>query len=146
MEKRSRSKSKRRLLEEIFLQPWFLDVRRAAAIRRMVPDHFVRKMRFYFEDWGCLVCETKRRRYGSNGMCHVCTHRVQKRLFECLKRRHVTVRRAPLPTRLMDEIARVRSARMLLSDLVDGGWSPSRSRLSSSVRRTRSRSSPGRVR
>ncbi len=146
MQKSSRLKSSSSLADEIFLQPWFLDRRRAEAIRRMVPDHFVHKMRFYFEDWGCLVCDSKRRRYGSNGMCHVCTHRIQKRLFECLKGRHVRTEKAPPSTRLMDEIARVRSARMLLSDLVDGAWSPSPLRLSSSVRRTRSKGSPGFVR
>lgn len=142
MQKRSRFES----VDEVFLQPWFLDWHRAAAIRRMVPDHFLHKMRFYFEDWGCLVCGSKRRRYGSNGMCHVCIHRVQKRLFDCLKKRHVTTDEAHRSTRLMDEVARVRSARVLLSDLVDGSWSPSPSRLSCSVRRTRSKNSPGRVR
>jgi len=145
MEKRSRRASGDYLAEEVFLQPWFLDHQRAAAIRHIASDHFVNKMRFYFEDWGCLVCGSTRRRYGSNGMCHICSTRTRKRLFYCLKRRQVVIEKNQ-PTRLVDEIARVRSARMLLSDFVDGSWSPDPLRLSSSVRRTQSRGSPGFVR
>src|SRR5690349_12880370 len=123
---------------DIFLQPWFLDSKHAAAIRSMVPEDFVHKMRFYFEDWGCLVCRSRKRRYGSNGMCHICVCRVRKRLADCLKRRHVNLEATPGgPTGLMDEVARVRSAKTLLMDIVNGEWSPSPSRLSSSVRRTR---------
>lgn len=142
MQKRSRSKSASCSFDDLFLQPWFLDTRRAAAIRRIVPDRFVRKMRFYFEDWGCVICGSKRRRYGSNGMCYICIGRVRKRLVNCLKRRHVEEPPSP-PTRLMEEVARVRSARILLSDFVDRGWSPSPLRLSSSVRRTMTRGAPG---
>lgn len=141
MPKRLRGASAAGSAGDVLLQPWFLDSRRVAAIRRIVPDHFARKMRFYFEDWGCLVCGSKRRRYGSNGMCHICIHRVQKRLIGCLKR-HLVEEPPELPTRLMDEVARVRSARALLSDFVGGGWSPNPLRLSSSVRRTRSKGAP----
>jgi len=135
-------------VDEVLLQPWFLDVKQAAAVRRVVPDHFLQKMRFYFADWGCLICGSKRRRYGSNGMCHVCVGRIHKRLLGCLSKRGIEAHRkaAQAPTRLREEIERVRNARMLLSEFVDNLWSPNPMRLSSSVRRTRTKSSPRHVR
>lgn len=132
-------------VNDVLLEPWFLDRRRAAAIRRIVPDHFAQKMRFYFEDWGCMVCRSTKRRYGSNGMCHICVLRIHRRLITSL-RRHWVEKPPSLPTRLMDEVARVRSAKALLSDFADHGWSPSALRLSSSVRQTRSKGAPGFVR
>ncbi len=145
MQKRSPRKARSRSTDEVFLQPWFLDPEHAAAIRSVVPDHFVHKMRFYFEDWGCLVCGSRKRRYGSNGMCHICITRILKRLVGSMKRRRICVesRLPSASTALMSEIARVRSAKMLLGDIVSGKWVPNRLRLSSSVRRTRSKNSPG---
>src|SRR5436305_1315763 len=131
MQKRSRRQARISPADGVFLQPWFLDHEHAAAVRSVVPDHFVHKMRFYFEDWGCLVCGSRKRRYGSNGMCHICIIRLLKRLVGCLKKRRISAE-SPSPgppTALMNEIARVRSAKMLLGDIVTGKWVPSRLRL-----------------
>src|SRR5580658_2818299 len=57
----SNRRCSRQLLDEIFVQPWFVDRRTAAAIRHLIPDHVFRKMRLYFDDWGCLVCRSRRR-------------------------------------------------------------------------------------
>jgi integrase-like protein len=148
MKRRCRRKARSWSAEEVFLQPWFLDHEHAAAVRSVVSDHFVHKMRFYFEDWGCLVCGSRKRRCGANGMCHICIIRILKRLVGCLKKCRIGAE-SPLrgpTTELMNEIARVRSAKMLLADIVSGNWMPIRSRLSNSVRRPRSRNSPGLVR
>ena len=139
---RSRGSSARFSMKELFLQPWFLDKKCASAIRRMVPQVLVHKMRLYFEDWGCLVCRSKKRRYGSNGMCHICTARIQKRLYWCLRKRALTTTVAdPQPEHAQD-IDRVRIARTLLSDLVNGEWSPNRLRLRTRVGRVNSVNSP----
>jgi|SRR5580658_235012 hypothetical protein len=123
----SNRRCSRQLLDEIFVQPWFVDRRTAAAIRHLIPDHVFRKMRLYFDDWGCLVCRSRRRNYGTNGMCHLCVTRIQKRLVGCLQKRG-------LPTGTPNEEVmtgddRVRSAKVLLSDLALGGWSPNRMKL-----------------
>jgi hypothetical protein len=131
-------------MKDLFLQPWFLDRACAAAIRRMVPELFVHKMRFYFEDWGCLMCKSKTRRHGSNGFCHQCTSKVQKRLYWCMRKRALPS--TPRGSTREDEIQqmdRVRIARTLLSDLVREDWSPNRLRLRTSVRRINSVNSPG---
>lgn len=118
-------------LDSIFLQPWFLNKKCASAIRSLVPEAFVHKMRFYFDDWGCLVCRSKKRRYAANGMCHICSTRIQKRMLWCLQRRDIQNARLAdgLHPTLIDGIERVRSARTLLSDLARGEWSPNRLKL-----------------
>ena len=117
----------RKLLDDIFVQPWFVDRDTAAAIRHIIPEHVFRKMRLYFDDWGCLVCRSKGRPYGANGMCNLCTTRIHKRLAGCLKKRGLPI---GIPNEeLMTGDDRVRSAKMLLSDLVRGGWSPNRLKL-----------------
>src|ERR1700727_2547061 len=107
--------------DETFLQPWFLDKKCASAVRRLIPRICTHKMRFYFEDWGCLICRTKKRRYGSNGMCHICTTRIQKRLRLCLQRRAVKESDQGSPARTTQrEPDRVQIAKNLLSDIARG--------------------------
>jgi len=113
------------LVDEIFLQPWFLSQDIAAAVRRIIPDLFLKKMRYYFEDWGCLVCGSKRRVHLSNGMCSPCVIRIRKRLCFCLERRSLTPLKGPKSDPMSSD-ERVRSARTLLRDLARGGWSPNR--------------------
>ena len=127
---------------DLLLQPWFLDKKRSSAIRRMMPEFFIHKMRFYFQDWGCLVCSSKKRRYASNGMCNLCAIRIQKRLCRCLQKRAL---KAPehSPTVLgARQVDRVRIAKTLLSDFACREWSPIRLSLRSSIRRTKSVNSP----
>ena len=116
------------LLDDIFLQPWFLSKDIAFAVRHLIPDTFLNKMRFYFEDWGCLICGSKNRPYLSNGMCGKCVNRIQKRLFWCLEKRRLTPSASP-STDVMNGEERVRSAGTLLSDLARGAWSPNRMKL-----------------
>lgn len=130
MKKRRRStpRAAARAVDEIYLQPWFASNDVASAIRRIVPEHVFHKMRYYFEDWGCLVCGTKNRAYESNGMCTKCAKRTWKRLFASLERRGVR-----LPERSRKAVPsgelRVQCAKTLLSDLARGDWSPNRMKL-----------------
>ena len=102
-----------RLLDEIFLQPWFLPQSIASAIRRLIPAHYFRKMRYYYEGYGCLKCETKVGFHCSNGLCRRCAQRVRLRLLFSLKRRH------KLETRMGPHtFTRVVEAQRLLEDLI----------------------------
>src|SRR6266436_1403140 len=75
------------LLDDIFLQPWFLPWKTASSIRTLLPADHRHKMRFYFEDYGCLKCGKKRVRYGSNAMCKICVQQVKLRFLWAIKRR-----------------------------------------------------------
>lgn len=53
------TKQDRELLDDVFLQPWFLPRDLAFAIRRMLPPEHRHRMRFFFDDYGCMRCGTK---------------------------------------------------------------------------------------
>jgi hypothetical protein len=94
---------------------WFVSLETAKSIRRLVPHAHFRKMRSYFDDWGCLRCEQKGVMYGANGMCCRCSQKVQQGLISCLQKRHSDV--LPL-SRSPDVCTRVENAKVLFSDLV----------------------------
>ncbi len=104
-----------RLVAETILQPWFVPVEIAKSIRRLLPVTHFHKMRFYFDDWGCMRCEKKGVMYGANGMCCRCAQRVQHRVVSSFQKRPGT--KLPL-TRSPEVCSRVESAKILLSDLV----------------------------
>ena len=73
--------------DAIFLQPWFLPVEVYRAIRRLLPYIHLFKMRYYFEDYGCLKCGKKNVLYQSNGFCETCGVVIRHRVKQALKRR-----------------------------------------------------------
>ncbi len=73
--------------DAIFLQPWFLPVEVYRAIRRLLPYIHLFKMRYYFEDYGCLKCGKKNVLYQSNGFCESCGVVIRHRMKQALKRR-----------------------------------------------------------
>jgi hypothetical protein len=75
------------LNEEVFLQPWFLPKSVYTAIRRLLPGIHLAKMRYYFDDYGCLRCGKKESLYGSNGLCETCNVVIRYRVAKCLQRR-----------------------------------------------------------
>lgn len=74
------------VVDKILLQPWFLPQRIAFAIHALVPPDYWYKMRYFFDDYGCLICG-RESNYHSNGMCKSCYDKVRKKLIASLKRR-----------------------------------------------------------
>ena len=70
---------------ELALQPWFLPRASRLAINSLIPPHYRNKMRFYFEDYGCMVCG-KHDLYDANGMCLPCHHLVRRRIQASVRR------------------------------------------------------------
>ena len=81
------------VLDEVLLQPWFLPKQTAYKIRSLLPPNFWRKMRHYFDDYGCLICES-RTHYHSNGLCKRCRNKIQTRLTFSIKRRAKGMKKA----------------------------------------------------
>jgi hypothetical protein len=73
--------------DELVLQPWFLSKSTYAAVRRLLPPSQMLKMRYYFEDYGCLKCGNLNALYCSNGLCRGCSVTIRCRLALALKRR-----------------------------------------------------------
>jgi hypothetical protein len=107
-------RSQTNILSDVFLQPWFLPMRSASAIRRLLPPEHRHKMRAYFDDYGCLKCGTTKARYGSNGMCKSCVQEVKLKLLFAMKRRGISRPPAEAPSRTFKRAA---EARRLLADL-----------------------------
>ena len=108
------TKNDRELLDDIFLQPWFLPRETAFAIRRILPPEHRHKMKFYFEDYGCLRCRQKNAIYGSNALCKNCMQEVKLKMFFAIKRRW----RAASADNLPRTFKRMADAQRLLRDLV----------------------------
>jgi hypothetical protein len=72
---------------EIFLQPWYLSREVFLAVRQLLPSAQLLKMRYYFDDYGCLKCGKSGAVYSSNGMCARCAIVVRARVVASLKRR-----------------------------------------------------------
>jgi hypothetical protein len=110
---KNNSASIQHMVMEVFLQPWFVPRETAETIRSLLPAIHFRKMRFYFDDWGCMKCEKKGVMYGANGMCSRCAQKVQHRVKACLEKRSVAGEAGqPLMC------SRVESAKWLLRDLL----------------------------
>jgi len=108
-------RDKQKLLDDVFLQPWFVPQETALAIRALVPEEQRHKMRFYFEDYGCLSCNKKRIQYGSNGMCKACVGSVKLKMLFAIQRRW---KRAGF-TEHSAGIRRIAEAKNMLRDLVN---------------------------
>lgn len=80
------SKSDFELAKEILLQPWFLPRRLVYKIRGIVPPDYWNKMRYVFDDYGCMVCGNETT-YGGNGMCQRCMFKTRKKILASVKRR-----------------------------------------------------------
>ena len=113
-------KQDRKLLDDIFLQPWFLPRDLALAIRHMLPPEYRHRMRFFFDDNGCMRCGTTTAAYGSNGFCKPCAQEVKLKLFFTVKRRWT----AASPENLPRTFTRIADAQRLLKDLISTSLRP----------------------
>jgi hypothetical protein len=67
-------------------EPWFRSIQISREIRRHQTALEGLKWPYYFEKWGCLVCETKDRLHWALGMDEKCNRRIYMRLKESLRR------------------------------------------------------------
>jgi hypothetical protein len=65
--------------DQVFMLPWFLPKETYLAVRRILPNIHIAKMRYYFEDYGCMRCERRDVLYRTNGLCE--RLRLNIRLF-----------------------------------------------------------------
>jgi hypothetical protein len=87
MKKSESAKKSKLIYDELFLQPWFLPKPTYLTLRRLLPSSQLAKMRYYFDDYGCLKCGSRDKLYASNGMCKGCSIIVRSRVVLCLARR-----------------------------------------------------------
>lgn len=115
MRKRRSTKQNNSILrDELFLQPWFLPKPTYLTLRKLLPSSQLLKMRYYFDDYGCMKCGDRAALYASNGLCKGCSIIVRARIALCLARRFKKV-----GTR-MDRVA----LRRFINELHQSGKTP----------------------
>jgi hypothetical protein len=72
--------------DKVLFQPWFLPARVSFAILSIVPPDFQNKMRYFFDDYGCMICKNGAKHH-SNGMCRPCRERIRAKLVRSVRRR-----------------------------------------------------------
>lgn len=110
----------------------------AFAVKRILPPEHRRKMRFYFDDYGCMKCGKKDVQYGSNALRKLCMQQVKLRLFVVIKRRWTVASAENLPR----TFKRMADAQRLLKDLVDS--MPARKFMGKAKKRRNALLDPGR--
>lgn len=60
--------------------PWLVtkDIRR--QVNEVLPPHYYRRLRIYFEKYGCIRCAAKSVSYSGSGLCRGCMGLVSDRL------------------------------------------------------------------
>jgi hypothetical protein len=70
----------------LLLEPFMQSKQVQIEITKLMDVVQQKKFRYYFEDWGCLVCGQKDAGHRSVGMCSTCLGRVTNRMAVSLRR------------------------------------------------------------
>lgn len=100
--------------DQVFMLPWYLPKGTYLAIRKILPNIHIAKMRYYFDDYGCIRCERRDVLYRTNGLCERCNVIVRGRLVACLKRRLSSVGVLPTEKQIQQIGGGLKLARELL--------------------------------
>jgi len=93
---------------EATFQPWFQPNAVTQEIKRRQTVTEQRKWSYYFQDYGCIVCRTKKAQYGSLGFCSTCLARVRHRLVDCMRKRDAASNKGDMT--FMDTVRLARQA------------------------------------
>ncbi len=72
------------------MQPWFLPKPLCWKVSNMLPHSYGLKIRYYFDDFGCIRCGQKTAACGFNRFCKVCPELVVNRIAFAVGRRQET--------------------------------------------------------
>jgi hypothetical protein len=120
LRRRAAASFEKHVISNALLQPWFLNMDNAKAIQRLIPRKYFSRMRWFFDDYGCLRCKRKRILYSGNGLCTLCRHIVIRQLGYSMKRRLKNFREPEPPNPKTWYPARAEAAENLLADLTCG--------------------------
>jgi hypothetical protein len=98
------------------LPPFFVTKKIRKSIEQLLPAEHHKRLRLYFETYGCIRCSQSDVLYCANGLCVRCLRTVSKRL----KRVDIKLRSAAPQTETLEKsfLSPYLSARRLLLDLV----------------------------
>lgn len=76
--------------EFAMLQPWFLSLEIAGAVKTLIPPRYLSRTLWVFEDYGCFRCGGKTVPYGGNGFCRDCRWEFVRRMVASMRKRYGT--------------------------------------------------------
>jgi hypothetical protein len=106
--------------EKAIFQPWFLPHATSVEILRLLPGHWKKRMRYYFDYYGCLRCDRKDLMHGGNGFCIKCHEIVSRRLMFTVRRHFKKLPAGEAYPGLTEFLSAPKLARQLLRGLVRG--------------------------
>jgi hypothetical protein len=121
MIRRSPTPSTKRLISDAFLEPWFLDLETARSVQRIIPPKYSRRMRWFFDDFGCIRCKGKESGYGGNGFCVNCRYTIVSGIVRSIRKRSKSLNEKTPPAFSRSSLRRIEVAERLLGDLAASG-------------------------
>lgn len=109
------------LISDVFLEPWFLSFEIARAVQRLIPRKYSRRMRWFFDDFGCIRCGEKKTGYGGNGFCVNCRCTIVSCVVRSIQKRAKGLNDRGTPVFSRSSIRRIEVAERLLGDLAAKG-------------------------
>lgn len=107
-------------LEMTMLQPWFLPRRTCNEILRLLPPEWKKRMRYYFDDYGCMRCDRRDVPHQRCGFCEKCCRMVLRRLGFSVRRHFKKAAEAQPTAKPSDLQTRARLAQKLLRGITKG--------------------------
>lgn len=119
--RRSATPSPNHIIADTLLEPWFLNMETARAVQCLIPRKYFYRMRWVFDDFGCLRCRTKKSGYGGNGFCLACRCTVLQCIVRSIRKRSKNLDNRSTPVEPRGYVDRVEAAERLLGDLAASG-------------------------
>jgi hypothetical protein len=94
---------------------WFLTKALKRKVDSVLPYHYRKRFRVYFNRYGCVRCNRKKALYGGNGLCMHCLGLVSDRL-KLIDRKLQKREKRENPIKLGALLRRSQVARELLAD------------------------------
>jgi hypothetical protein len=91
--------------DDFLFEPFLRDSQTAKEIRRLQSVDEYQKWQVYFARFGCVVCDTRKRRYASDGMCCTCCRRTYERLKAILRELNKSHGQAPPASADLEQVA-----------------------------------------
>lgn len=117
----SATPSRERVVSDVFLEPWFLSLESARAVQRLIPREYSCRMRWFFDDFGCIRCRGKKTGYGGNGFCVTCRCTIVSCVVRSIRKRAKGLNAQATPVFSRSGIRRIEVAERLLGDLAAKG-------------------------
>lgn len=106
------------LVADAAWQPWFLPKVVSKKILSLIPPGYRKRLRFYFDDYGCLMCDRKDIPFRALGFCENCHSLITRRMYRSMKRHRSELRSTRSSPRIRWYIDQVTRAQELLADFV----------------------------